>query len=63
MDMENGRVIDRRQIRLEKVMGPDFIPFLGGRPERIGIISADDIVNLKIMLNTSASVQDLIANL
>ncbi|MGA2507662.1 MAG: hypothetical protein ABSF80_09320 [Chitinispirillaceae bacterium] len=58
--MENKKIIDKRQIRLEEVMKPDYIPFLGGRPARITIISLDDIVNLKINLNTSKSVEEFI---
>jgi hypothetical protein len=58
--MENKNVIDKRQIRLEEVMRPDYIPFLGGRPERQTVIRPDDIVNLKIILNTTDSVEELI---
>jgi hypothetical protein len=56
-------VIDRRQIHLEKVMRPDYIPFLGGRPKRTTIISNDDILNLAILLNTTDSVETLIKSL
>lgn len=58
--MENKKIIDKRQIRLEEVMKPDYIPFLGGRPKRITVISLDDIVNLKINLNTIKSVEEFI---
>jgi hypothetical protein len=58
--MENKKIIDKRQIRLEEVMKPDYIPFLGGRPERAMVIRADDIVNLKINLNTTESVEEFI---
>jgi hypothetical protein len=58
--MENKKIIDKRQIRLEEVMRPDYIPFLGGRPERLTVIRTDDIVNLKINLNTIASVEEFI---
>jgi hypothetical protein len=58
--MENKNVIDKRQIRLEEVMKPDYIPFLGGRPDRVTIISPDDIMNLKINLNTIQSVEEFI---
>jgi hypothetical protein len=60
--VENKKVIDKRQIRLEEVLRPDYIPFLGGRPERETIIMPDDIVNLKIILNTTDSVEELINN-
>lgn len=56
-------VIDRRQIHLEKIMRPDYIPFLGGRPKRTMIINHEDIMNLAIMLNTSDSVETFIKNL
>jgi hypothetical protein len=58
--MENKKIIDKRQIRLEEVMKADYIPFLGGRPERSKVISTDDIVNLKINLNTTESVEEFI---
>ena len=33
--MENGRVVDKRKVRLEEVMKADYIPFLGaGRENR-----------------------------
>jgi hypothetical protein len=56
-------VIDRRQIHLEKIMRPDYIPFLGGRPKRTMIINNEDIMNLVIMLNTSDSVETFLKNL
>jgi hypothetical protein len=58
--MEKRKIIDKRNIRLEKVMEPDYIPFLGGRPERLTVIGEDDVVNLKINLNTTASVGEFI---
>jgi hypothetical protein len=61
--MDTKKVVDRRAIRLEKVMRPDYIPFLGGRPKRIGIINNDDILNLEIALNTTNSVDTFIKNL
>ena len=61
--MEAKRVIDRRQIHLEKVMSPDYIPFLGGRPKRSTTISNDDIMDLAIILNTTDSVETFIKNL
>jgi hypothetical protein len=58
--MENKKIIDKRQIRLEEVMKPDYIPFLGGRPDKETVIRLDDILNLKIILNTTDSVEELI---
>ena len=63
LTMENKRVIDKRYIRLEEVMKAGFIPFLGGRPERVSIIKADKILNLRILLNTTSSVEMFIAEL
>jgi len=60
--MENKKIIDKRQIRLEEVMKPDYIPFMGGRPERATVIRMDDIMNLKINLNTTESVEEFIKN-
>lgn len=57
------KVIDRRQIHLEKVMRPDYIPFLGGRPRRSTIINNDEIMNLAIMLNTTDSVESFLKNM
>jgi hypothetical protein len=56
--MEDRHVIDKRSIKLEDVMKKDYIPFLGGRPERQTIIGKDDILNLEITLNTCSSVDE-----
>jgi hypothetical protein len=61
--MENRHVIDKRSVKLEDVMKPDYIPFLGGRPNRITIISNEDIMNIEIALNTCEDVKDCIAKL
>jgi hypothetical protein len=53
-------VFDKRFVRLDEVGRADFIPFLGGRPERDTIISEDDIMNLVISLNTAKSMEELI---
>ncbi len=37
-----------------------FIPFLKGRPIREGIINNEDLINLKIALNTSKSLQEFL---
>jgi hypothetical protein len=58
--MKKAKVIDRRQIRLEEVTSSDYIPFLGGRPERTAIINKDDITNLTILLNTTGSVEEFL---
>ena len=61
--MENSKVVDKRQIRLEELMKPGYIPFLGGRPKRDTVITVDDVMNLAIAINTTASVEDLIAQI
>jgi hypothetical protein len=60
MEAEKKRIIDKRNIRLEEVMKADYIPFLGGRPQRSTVIGWDDIVDLKINLNTCTSVEEFI---
>jgi hypothetical protein len=47
-------------VRLEEVMKPDYIPFLGGRPKRQTVIGKEDIMNLEIALYTSANVQEFL---
>lgn len=37
------------------VIKKDYIPFLAGRPNRETVIGADDILNLKIALETAKS--------
>ena len=61
--MEKKRVVDKRSIRLEEVMKKDYIPFLGGRPEREKVISVDDVINVRIHLNSVQTVEDLIQNI
>ena len=58
--MEKKRVVDKKHARLEEVMNGDYIPFLGGRPKRTTVISVDDILNLRILLNTTKSVEEFL---
>jgi hypothetical protein len=58
--MEKPMIVDKRVIRLEEVIKPDYIPFLGGRPERTTIISRDEIINLAIFLNTTSTVSEFL---
>lgn len=58
--MEDKNIVDKRSIKLEDVLKPDYIPFLAGRPPREKVIGADDIINLKINLNTCNTVEDLL---
>jgi len=50
--MDKHKILDKRKIRLENILKEDYIPFLSGRPKRITVINKDDIMNLKINLNT-----------
>jgi hypothetical protein len=53
-------VVDKRIIRLEDVMKKDYIPFLGGRPDREKVIRLDDVLDVKINLNLTDTVEDFI---
>jgi hypothetical protein len=62
--MDNSRhILDKRSVRLEDVMKEGYIPFLGGRPEREKVISADDVLNMAISLNTTTTVEDFLSAL
>ena len=61
--MNKPNIIDKRTIRLEKILKPDYIPFLGGRPGRTTVISKDEILDLRILLNTTGSVEEFLAGL
>lgn len=53
-------VVDKRSIRLEDVMKKDYIPFLGGRPDREKVIRLDDVLDVKINLNLTDTVEEFI---
>lgn len=52
--------LDKPLIQPEQFIKHPFIPFLQGRPVRDGIINNEDLINLKIALNTSKSLQDFL---
>ena len=58
-----GKFKDNRSVKLEKVLGGDFIPLFSGRPERDLLIGKDDSLDLKIILNTTESVEEFLAKL
>jgi hypothetical protein len=59
--MENNRkIVDRRPVKLEEVIKADYIPFLGGRPNRETVISNEDILNLSIALSTAKSFENFL---
>jgi len=62
-NMERKSVVDKRSIKLEDVMKPDYIPFLSGRPERETVIGKDDLMNVEILLNTKNTVEELIRSM
>jgi hypothetical protein len=45
----------------QKKTEKDFIPFLGGRPDRTTVISLDDITDLVITLNVTNSVEEFLS--
>jgi len=55
-----SKVQDRRSVHLEKVLARDFIPFLGGRPVREKVIGQEDMLNLRIALNTAHTVEEFV---
>ncbi len=61
--MKKPNVFDKRTVRLEEITKPGSIPFLGGRPKRTTIITGDDILDLKILLYTSVSVNDFLESI
>ncbi len=54
-------VYDKRKVRLEEFTRDGYIPLFGGRPDRETVISGDDITNLMIALNTSASMAEFVS--
>lgn len=61
MEKKNDTEILRR-IKLTRVLAGDVkIPFKEGRPER-GVIRNEDIIDLKILLNTAKSIDKFIYN-
>ena len=61
--MEKPAIIDKRPIKLEDITRAEYIPFLGGRPKRVTIITGDDIVDLKILLNTTSTVDQFLGRI
>ncbi len=53
---------DKRSNRLEDILVGNYIPFLGGRPKRGQIINKDDILNLRIALNTAKTLEEFLKN-
>lgn len=53
---------DKRRIKLENIIKKDYIPPYEGRPKRDIRISDEDVLNLKIVLNTSNDIKEFIKN-
>lgn len=58
--MKKPTIIDKRVVHLEKILKADYIPFLGGRPDRVKVITHDDQLNLRILLNTVTTFEELL---
>jgi hypothetical protein len=54
------RIKDKRRISLENVLSGDYIPFLSGRPKREKAIGENDILDLKIALHTTRSLDEFL---
>jgi hypothetical protein len=59
--MDPKFISDRREIKLEHILSPDYIPLYSGRPKRDNVICNDDLVNLQIAIGMSNSVEELMA--
>ncbi|HLP42505.1 MAG TPA: hypothetical protein VK465_13435 [Fibrobacteria bacterium] len=52
---------DNRAVKLEKILAGDYIPLFSGRPERSLRIGKDDTLDLKILLETTLTVDEFLA--
>jgi hypothetical protein len=53
-------ISDRREIKLEHIMSPSYIPLYSGRPKRDTVINNDDILNLQIAIGVSSSIEEFV---
>jgi hypothetical protein len=58
--MKRRHVVDKRSVKLESVAREDYIPFMGGKPDRNTVIDTEDVTNLIISLNTSKSLEEFV---
>ncbi len=58
--MEKSRVQDRRSVKLENILKEGYIPFRAGRPARDTVIGKEDLLNLRIALNTAKDLDEFI---
>ncbi len=59
--MDSPNILDKPRDPPDQLSNSSFIPFLEGRPNRDGIINNEDIINLKIALNVSKSLQEFLS--
>jgi len=61
MGFDPDSVSDELRFRVLKDLNkPNYILLFSGRPDRIEVISHDEIVNLTIVLNTSKSIDSFL---
>ena len=54
---------DQRFAKLAKVLSKEFIPLFGGKPIREKVINRDDVLDIKILLNSTEDVDAFVAKL
>ena len=59
--MDPKFISDRREIKLEHILSPNYIPLYSGRPKRDNNIGNDDLINLQIAIGVSNSVEEFVA--
>lgn len=52
-----------RAAKWEKILAGDYIPMFGGRPLRAASIQKDEVIDLRIFLNVTRSVDEFISKL
>jgi hypothetical protein len=58
--MRKRNTLENQPLPLETTLTDKSIPFLGGRPDRLDIISEDEILDLKITLNITKTVDEFL---
>jgi hypothetical protein len=61
--MGDKNILEKRADQFGNPVKPGSIPFLTGRPDREKVIAADDLLDLRINLNTSTTVEDFLKNI
>jgi hypothetical protein len=54
---------DNRSVKLDRVYAQDYIPLFAGRPKRETIIGKDDLLDIKILIHATHTVDEFIAKL